>query len=815
MSQVVQIPAPSSSQFNSSVKQWIETRDGTSGPSGLKPESFVTVQDLYDPTFINSLNAYQYPVTKVNTDYGYTGDEDAPRPPTNLQITSEIFRNILTWDDPNSDNFWYIAVYRAKVPAGDAAPTVADAVKIASVPKTVESFVDTEVSITAYDHYYWIRAVSYAGAPSLWQDGYIEGHITVNAAVDEIMDTLKGADPDAWSSIVSYVADDRVLSGGKRYKCILANTNQEPPNTTYWEQSGILITGDVGGVSTVGIDGNLVVDDTILARCINVDDAFIGMTIQSTVFTPGSVGWQINKDGDVEFNGGAFRGATVWSDENDVLIISHLGGAAFSGGLSETGVIKITLPQSWTNTMMKFVVDIYERTAGQSFSLELSGYNYSPSTQWYYTTANLSGSIAANNRVRFGHDGTKCCIYIGEITSVWTRFKVSIRDFQAGHDNYAKDQWDDGWSISVTTSIGTVTSDISDSLIDSTATRYVNNVASTTLIVGGKIGTNLVTADSISVTNLSAISADVGTLTAGSITGITITGGTIRTSSGNQKVQLSGANNRLEVYDSTPSLIGRFGGTGDGNFMYINQPDTGTNYPPVYITSAQNTNVLNVRNTNSSSTYPAIYMTNNSSSDMAMFIYQTGNYYGVKIRTSSSYAPLYLQQTGTGKIIYTNIAGCYLTTAGVWTDASSKTLKENFEDIEVLEIIKNLDIKRYNYINERRQNEAEVRKRIVSNKKREAYISTHSSPKREDSDEDRIEYEKEELADTEIAEIEEQVVKESAQELERKVPKHFSPMAEDFYAAFGVGDCKGISAKDLAGIALQAVKELTQKVEAL
>jgi hypothetical protein len=120
------------------------------------------------------------------------------------------------------------------------------------------------------------------------------------------MDILLGADPDAWSSIVDYVADDRVLQGGKRYKCILANLNQVPPNVTYWEQSGILITGNVGGVNTVGIDGNLVVDDTIYSRSIN---AFVGMTIQSTIYDPGVTGWQINANGDVDFT----SGTAAWS----------------------------------------------------------------------------------------------------------------------------------------------------------------------------------------------------------------------------------------------------------------------------------------------------------------------------------------------------------------------------------------------------------------------------------------------------------------------------------------------------------------------
>lgn len=309
MAKIIQIPVSQSPQFNSSVREWVQIRDGISGPSGLKPNRFVEVKDLYDPSFINALSAYQFPITKVNTNYGYTGDTDVPRPPTNLQVTSEVFRNILTWDDPNSDDFWYIEVFRAKVPAGDAAPTVSDAIKIARVPKTVECFIDTEITVTAYDHYYWIRAVSYSGVASLWQDGYIEGHATVSATIDNIMDILKGADPDAWSS-QGYTENDRVLHGGKRYKCILTHgSGQEPPNTTYWERSGILITGEVGGVNTVGIDGNLVIDGSVYAAAINTDDAFIGMTIQSSVYDPGVTGWQINKDGSADFT----SGTALWS----------------------------------------------------------------------------------------------------------------------------------------------------------------------------------------------------------------------------------------------------------------------------------------------------------------------------------------------------------------------------------------------------------------------------------------------------------------------------------------------------------------------
>jgi hypothetical protein len=42
------------------------------------------------------------------------------------------------------------------------------------------------------------------------------------------------ASPSAWSSVTAYVPGNFVLSGGTAYICIAANTNQTPPNATYW-----------------------------------------------------------------------------------------------------------------------------------------------------------------------------------------------------------------------------------------------------------------------------------------------------------------------------------------------------------------------------------------------------------------------------------------------------------------------------------------------------------------------------------------------------------------------------------------------------
>lgn len=126
-----------------------------------------------------------------------------------------------------------------------------------------------------------------------------------------------------------------------------------------------------------------------------------------------------------------------------------------------TGAICITLPQWWTSTMMSFDVQVFEYLADKSFTMHLSGYNYTanppPGTptsgQWARTTYSILGGQAGTNpQVRFGHNGTKCCIVIGTTSSVWHFPKVTVRNFQAGYLNYTEAQWATGWALSVITS---------------------------------------------------------------------------------------------------------------------------------------------------------------------------------------------------------------------------------------------------------------------------------------------------------------------------------------------------------------------------
>ena len=140
--------------------------------------------------------------------------------------------------------------------------------------------------------------------------------------------------PD-WQAETAYVPGDYVWHNGQVYQCIAAHTGQEPPDTNYWAlvpygtksefiirsdkfavvqpngEGGAkvpFVVGSVNGVSTVGIDGNMLVDGTITATKLQANQVLVGHTIQSSNYSSNTAGWKIAQDGSAEFNEGVFRG---------------------------------------------------------------------------------------------------------------------------------------------------------------------------------------------------------------------------------------------------------------------------------------------------------------------------------------------------------------------------------------------------------------------------------------------------------------------------------------------------------------------------
>ena len=171
------------------------------------------------------------------------------------------------------------------------------------------------------------------------------------------------------------------------------------------------------------------------------------------------------------------------------LRIAHPKGAdVYSRASSQTGAIKITLPQSWTSTMMWFTIEVYEYAGNEAFTVKVGGYNYSSSSTWLNQTATITsnGNKDRNFTVRFAHDGSKCCIFIGDLTSTWSYPQVAVTNFIAGFSNATLANWDDGWDASFeTSSYGTVSG--THTQTDSNIHHTNIKIGSTEIISTGRV----------------------------------------------------------------------------------------------------------------------------------------------------------------------------------------------------------------------------------------------------------------------------------------------------------------------------------------
>ncbi len=237
-------------------------------------------------------------------------------------------------------------------------------------------------------------------------------------------------------------------------------------------------------------------------------------------------------------------------NNTDTSIRNPGGGTFTTTTATVTGAIKITLPQFYVNTMMKFVVDIYEYENNYSCTLDIAGYNYSANNQWYSTSARVIGGSNVEYPVRYGDDDSRCVIWIGDPNSSWTYPQVRVRDFFAGYASNTRAQWDSGWTISFDTAAPTNVSSVildtypaadwrkvtgagrpqdyatvgapAGTAIGSTAAETVEARANdpatrinqtTTTIDGGKITTGSITANQIAVGTISADKIGAGQIT--------------------------------------------------------------------------------------------------------------------------------------------------------------------------------------------------------------------------------------------------------------------------------------------------------------
>ena len=171
------------------------------------------------------------------------------------------------------------------------------------------------------------------------------------------------------------------------------------------------------------------------------------------------------------------------------IFLAYPSGGMYSSVLvSETGVIKIKLPVSWSSNMIMMTVDVYDySTPSKTATFHISGYNYGTSSAWLSCNCHtITRTLQGDLKVRFGHDGTNCCIYIGETDTAWAYPQVVIRDVFVGFTITNYSTWSQGWGISISPTIGSFTWTLVD---NSTVSRYAKD-AGTLVNMGPTVAGN-------------------------------------------------------------------------------------------------------------------------------------------------------------------------------------------------------------------------------------------------------------------------------------------------------------------------------------
>lgn len=151
--------------------------------------------------------------------------------------------------------------------------------------------------------------------------------------------------------------------------------------------------------------------------------------------------------------------------------LTYPDGAFYSGSSSVTGAFKIAFPDGSQayNSMVRMRVEVWDYGTDKSMTLLIAGYVTSlPNLAWSNQTVTILGQKADRDfTVRFGNDGTKPCIWIGELASDWGHPRVYIAELMASYnaDGGTLSRWYSGWSIALVTAFDTVEDTITSNLV--------------------------------------------------------------------------------------------------------------------------------------------------------------------------------------------------------------------------------------------------------------------------------------------------------------------------------------------------------------
>jgi len=307
-----------------------------------------------------------------------------------------------------------------------------------------------------------------------------------------------------------------------------------------------------GAIETAKLAAGAVTTDKLVAQAVTADKLAVNSVtadkLAANSVTAGAIAANAVTADKIDSRGLSIKdaagnvilaaGTPLTNTENSVLSIANPAGGSYSGPATATGAIKITLPQSWTSTMMRFRVEIYNYANGSSTSYEVGGYNYQTGV-WISHFATANGDPTRVMPVRFGHDGSKCCIWIGEPTTTWQYAKVVVKDFIAGHGAITPSLWQTGWSITVDVAAPTNVSAAVlkpvpggamsgiDQITAGNATTFIASAAIQSAMIdslhGNKIQANSITAGQIAANAITADKLVSGAVTADKIAANAVT----------------------------------------------------------------------------------------------------------------------------------------------------------------------------------------------------------------------------------------------------------------------------------------------------
>ena len=140
-----------------------------------------------------------------------------------------------------------------------------------------------------------------------------------------------------------------------------------------------------------------------------------------------------------------------WTSDGGSFTANYFGNGTIlnNGSSSVTGTIKIRLPVTWTNTMGVYKIMLYEYNGRGSSEITVSFYNYSSSKSYYNYSYQVNGGF--EGAVRIAHDGSKCCILLGNTSYTWNYPKVCVHQIFGGQ-NISANYFDTNFNISIITS---------------------------------------------------------------------------------------------------------------------------------------------------------------------------------------------------------------------------------------------------------------------------------------------------------------------------------------------------------------------------